>query len=280
MNTHNASGSAALPVVINNVPLMPIEVDGARVVTLAMIDKVHDRREGTAGRIFRENRGRLVEGEDYRELTADEIRRQSLNSVFPPRTPKGIVFTETGYLMLVKSLTDDLAWSVQRSLVKSYFVKQANDEPRLPHVDASREFRLSMNLHLKLARMAGLVGNQALLSANAATAKLTGIDALKMLGSPALLAPQNDALLTPTEIGRRTGIGSPRAVNARLCLLGLQWQFKDTKDRPYYEPTDAGLAAGAVMQDVGKSHGDGTPVRQLKWASSIIGFLKGKESAA
>ncbi|WP_217807258.1 hypothetical protein [Methylomagnum ishizawai] len=32
-----------------------------------------------------------------------------------------IVLTETGYLMLVKSFTDDLAWQVQRQLVKVYF---------------------------------------------------------------------------------------------------------------------------------------------------------------
>jgi DNA-binding XRE family transcriptional regulator len=30
-------------------------------------------------------------------------------------------FTESGYLMLVKSLTDDLSWEVQRLLVNSYF---------------------------------------------------------------------------------------------------------------------------------------------------------------
>lgn len=28
---------------------------------------------------------------------------------------------ESGYLMIVKSFTDDLAWSVQRELVKTYF---------------------------------------------------------------------------------------------------------------------------------------------------------------
>ena len=109
-------------VVINGQPLAPIEVDGQRVVTLAMIDKVHGRADGTAKRNFSNNRARLVEGEDYRELTADEIRTQSLSHVFPARTPKGIVLMETGYLMLVKSLNDDLAWQVQKALVKSYFV--------------------------------------------------------------------------------------------------------------------------------------------------------------
>ena len=34
-----------------------------------------------------------------------------------------VLLTEQGYLMLVKSFTDDLAWEVQRSLVKNYFTK-------------------------------------------------------------------------------------------------------------------------------------------------------------
>ncbi|WP_314712915.1 phage antirepressor KilAC domain-containing protein [Sphingobium yanoikuyae] len=110
-------------VTINDVSLTPIEVNGQRVVTLAMIDKVHGRADGTAGRNFRENRDRLILGKHYEEMTADEIRRQSLTDVFPPRTAKGIVLTERGYLMLVKSLTDDLAWEVQDALVESYFTK-------------------------------------------------------------------------------------------------------------------------------------------------------------
>lgn len=36
--------------------------------------------------------------------------------------PNGLILmTEAGYLMLVKSFTDDLAWSVQRQLVNGYF---------------------------------------------------------------------------------------------------------------------------------------------------------------
>ena len=32
-----------------------------------------------------------------------------------------VLITEQGYLMLVKSFTDDLAWKVQRELVNGYF---------------------------------------------------------------------------------------------------------------------------------------------------------------
>lgn len=54
-------------------------------------------------------------------MSANEIRRQSLGHVFPPRTPGSPAHRNLGYLMLVKSFTDDLAWEVRRKLVNSYF---------------------------------------------------------------------------------------------------------------------------------------------------------------
>ncbi len=42
-----------------------------------------------------------------------------------PVPTRGItVLTETGYLMIVKTFTDDLSWSVQRQLVNNYFEKR------------------------------------------------------------------------------------------------------------------------------------------------------------
>ncbi|MQS00162.1 ORF6N domain-containing protein [Gluconobacter aidae] len=108
-------------VTINGQAVTVIEYAGQRVLTFEMIDTIHQRPEGTAGRNFRENREHFIEGEDFVEMTADEIRRQSLTAVFKPRTPKGIILTESGYAMLAKSFTDDLAWQVQRQLVRSYF---------------------------------------------------------------------------------------------------------------------------------------------------------------
>ncbi|MDH2052556.1 ORF6N domain-containing protein [Achromobacter marplatensis] len=119
---------------IHGMEIPVVEVHGVRVVTLAMVDRVHQRPNDTAGRNFRENRARFIEGDDYLELTADEIRRQSLGHVFPPRTAKGIVLTESGYLMLVKSFTDDLAWKVQRDLVNGYFRQKANSVASMPEV--------------------------------------------------------------------------------------------------------------------------------------------------
>lgn len=63
---------------ISGVAMPIVEYRGQRVVTLAMVDSVHQRPEGTAGRNFREHRDRFVEGEDYYRVCADEIRRHGI----------------------------------------------------------------------------------------------------------------------------------------------------------------------------------------------------------
>lgn len=40
---------------------------------------------------------------------------------FSENAPSGMLITESGYLMLVKSFTDGLAWEIQRQLVNTYF---------------------------------------------------------------------------------------------------------------------------------------------------------------
>lgn len=104
--------------------LSPIEYQGQRVITLSMMDQVHGRPDGTAGRNFRANKaepGRLVEGNHYLCMNLDEFRR-GFPGVAPERGGGMIVLlTERGYLVLVKSFTDSLAWTVQDQLVEGYF---------------------------------------------------------------------------------------------------------------------------------------------------------------
>ncbi|MBK1709798.1 ORF6N domain-containing protein [Marichromatium gracile] len=105
---------------INSVEIHPIVIRDQRVLTFTQVDEVHGRPKGTARRNFTENKSRLIEGQDFfvitRESSMDEIR--ALGNI----PPKGItVVTESGYLLLVKSFTDDLAWQIQRELVNAYF---------------------------------------------------------------------------------------------------------------------------------------------------------------
>ena len=106
---------------INNIEIQNKEYKGQRVVTFEDIDTVHRRASGTAGRNFRANRDKFIVGEDYFEIPSDEIRRIGLLELTDNVHRPMLFFTEQGYLMLVKSLMDDLAWEVQRKLVKSYF---------------------------------------------------------------------------------------------------------------------------------------------------------------
>jgi len=106
---------------INSIEVTPIIVRGQRVLTLAQIDKVHNRPEGTARKRFNDNKNRMTEGEDYFLVSPSEIRTHSPDAVPSARMANLTVVTESGYLLLVKSFTDDLAWQIQRTLIKAYF---------------------------------------------------------------------------------------------------------------------------------------------------------------
>lgn len=96
------------------------EFKGQRVVTFKDIDAVHERTDGTAKRNFNTNRKHFIKGEDYFVRNSYEAKEE-----FGISAPHGLyLITEQGYLMLVKSFTDDLAWEVQRQLVKNYFKPQ------------------------------------------------------------------------------------------------------------------------------------------------------------
>lgn len=98
------------------------EYDGQRVVTFKDIDEVHQRPKGTAKRNFTRNKKHFIENEDYFVVTREDVGTNFVPTYgFNEKAPSGILITETGYLMLVKSLRDDLSWDVQRQLVKAYF---------------------------------------------------------------------------------------------------------------------------------------------------------------
>ncbi|HFG2317323.1 TPA: ORF6N domain-containing protein, partial [Clostridioides difficile] len=119
-------------VLINNKELQIKEFKGERVVTFKEVDLVHERVDGTAGRNFRENKKHFIEDEDYFYLEGKELSiiKQTTNFV-GSNARELILLTESGYLMLVKSLTDDLAWTVQRELVNNYF-RVKEQQPKLP----------------------------------------------------------------------------------------------------------------------------------------------------
>lgn len=123
---------------VENTEMIIREYKGQRVVTFKDIDTVHQRPNGTARRNFNRNREHFIEGEDYFKVCANEIRTRKIADIPTKATEDMILLTEMGYLMVVKSFKDDLAWDVQRKLVNSYFkekqMQQAVENSKLSDI--------------------------------------------------------------------------------------------------------------------------------------------------
>ncbi|MBF0400810.1 MAG: ORF6N domain-containing protein [Magnetococcales bacterium] len=130
-------GEATVPV---------IEYQGRRVVTFAMVDQVHHRPEGTARKRFNDNKERIIAGEDFQLVDYSKMSEFRTFGIEVPT--RGLtLLTQSGYLMLVKSFTDDLAWNVQRELVNRYFQlppakSKAHELPRSVQLLVEQEERL------------------------------------------------------------------------------------------------------------------------------------------
>lgn len=100
---------------------LPIkEYNNVRVVTFKDIDTVHERPDGTARKRFNDNKKYFIEGEDFYKISPSEFRT-AIGDMDRRQQNDITLITESGYLMLVKSFTDDLSWDVQRELVNTYF---------------------------------------------------------------------------------------------------------------------------------------------------------------
>lgn len=136
----------------------------------------------------------------------------------------------------------------------------------------AKEFRAAMSL----AKLIGLNGNQAVLSANQAVRRITGVDVLQSLGATHLIASVQAAHFTASELGARIGL-SAQKFNAALALAGMQVDGRDGKGKVTHVPTDAGRKH-SVLLDTGKAQG-GAPVTQLKWFESVLPIVEAARDA-
>ena len=129
---------------MQSLPIKKKEYDGQPVVTFRDVDELHQKNEGTARKRFNDNRKHFQEGVDYFVLNSDEA--SSRLGIIAPCGLK--LLTQTGYLMIVKSFTDDLSWAIQRELVNGYFAaRQAGctfmGTPVTPLHEAAKSLGLS-----------------------------------------------------------------------------------------------------------------------------------------
>lgn len=117
-----------------------------------------------------------------------------------------------------------------------------------------------------IAEIFGLEKNQALLYANKATKRETGVDFQTVLQIE-LKNDKQERCFTPTELGKQLNL-SARKFNELLAEKGLQIKRGDV-----WCSTELGKSH-SVLLDAGKKHSNGTPIQQLKWNESVLNLLK------
>jgi len=114
---------------------------GEPVVTFKMIDELHNKKEDSARRRFNSNIKYFEEGKHYykpMEVCAFDELNEQIKSLIVNNGDRGIkrhalsvgttilqkdqvLITQKGYLLLVKSFKDELAWKMQDALIDGYF---------------------------------------------------------------------------------------------------------------------------------------------------------------
>lgn len=137
------------------------------------------------------------------------------------------------------------------------------DDSKVKAISGAEQVFASLS---KVARAFNLENNQALLFANKATKRVTGVDFQNILQIE-LKTETQLRYFTPTELGSRLSI-SAQAFNKRLESAGLQ-TYQDKK----WNATERGREF-SVLLDANKKHSDGTPIQQLKWTEKALDFAQ------
>lgn len=124
-----------------------------------------------------------------------------------------------------------------------------------------------------MAKIFGLEGSQALLSADRAVNAFHGISPMALLEVSYLTNEDQERHLIPSDIAKELGLSSAKRANQLLKEAGLQTDVRNHKGKLNWVATEEGKAF-AILKDCGKKHSDGTPVTHLHWTASVIPILE------
>ncbi len=262
---------AALP------DLPPVQHAGERVLTTDLLARVYGVEPDNIHDNHRRNPDRFVEGVHFHKVTGEALRafkdRPDDSRLVGANARSLTLWTERGAARHAKLIQSDAAWTVFGRLEEHYFASVPPAAPSAPAALSSPRAALStFKAYSAFGKLIGLDRNQAILAANRATRKTTGIDLLADMEVPHLLAPHQDALMTVTEVGMKLGGKSARETNLALTRHGFQTAARDPRGVVHYEATDLGRPYSRVL-DVDKAQGTGAPVLQLRWLSTVVGPL-------
>lgn len=148
-------------ITVDETKLLVKEWDGQRVISLSDVDKLHKRSKGVAKSNFKYHKNKFTEGTDYYETTVRDLSASMGEKNILSCNPnfKIVLLTKTGYLLLVKTMNDPIAWEIQKRLVEAYFVlekvmegkvaNKAEDNTKLPVV-ASEPWQIMLQQHKEM----------------------------------------------------------------------------------------------------------------------------------
>lgn len=196
-------------ITINNTDISVKEYRGKRVVTLKEIDQCHGRPDGTARKRFNDNKAHFIEGVDYYIVNQpSEIRTLGITRPQGGVSKTVTLITESGYLMLVKSFTDDLAWDVQRQLVNSYFKVEKSKADDALKIQIQQERSRAMLLNAQYRMLKLLMGKPELQKLSPVAVETLGIKATESIINANLgeYLPEVEKTYSATEVGNALGI--------------------------------------------------------------------------
>ena len=121
-------------IVINGIEIETKEYKGQRVITAWDISDIHKKDVAQINRQFKRNRKRFVENSDFFEITKDEFLKcqfGTLKKISNNQDNNIQLYTESGYLKIVRTFRDNFSWDIYDMLIKSYFiVKTGQIQPR------------------------------------------------------------------------------------------------------------------------------------------------------
>lgn len=285
-NIYTGAEPPGLPAHIGNVPVgSPIAFQGKPVMTTELMAKAFGASVKQVSDNFANNSTRFAEGVHFHKVQGAALKSLKNEPDYIGLVGKTashlLLWTERGVARHAKILDTDTAWGIFEQLEDTYFAVRSGAAPAKRSAEL-REVAQVFGITARIAKLAGLKDNAAILSAALATKKATGTDPLEIVGRLHLPAPVEEVMVNPKTIGEQLDGRSAQAVNKDLIEHGFQSSFRDDKQGLHYEPTEKGVAAGGRMMDTGKRQG-GRMIQQLLWPTSIVGVLRkllfGQEAA-
>jgi phage antirepressor YoqD-like protein len=113
---------------VQNTDLAPIVFNGERCITLAMIDKVHNKT-GAARNNFYRNLKHFVKDAEFHTTSISNLRTQlksnlhlkDANWQIPSAGRALTLLTQRGYYKLATTFEDDLSWKIRDEVMDGYF---------------------------------------------------------------------------------------------------------------------------------------------------------------